>query len=89
MTTGRGKAPAAMALTRRQGKQMGYKYPKIKDGQWVAPKRKGYRLMCCDCSLVHIFDFKLVPHASGKRIIFRARRHLRATEAARAALLRR
>lgn len=64
------------------------KYPRIKDGQWVAPKRKGYRLMCCDCSLVHDMDFKLVPHAGGKRIIFRAKRNLRATAAARDAILR-
>lgn len=63
-------------------------YPKIKDGQWVAPKRLGYRLMCCDCSLVHVMDFKLVPHGGGKMIIFRAKRHVRATEAARAAILR-
>ena len=60
------------------------KYPRVRDGQWIAPKRKGYRLACCDCGLVHELEFRLMPHAGGKRIVFRARRHKRATATMRA-----
>lgn len=53
--------------------------------KWVSPRRSGYRLMCCDCGLVHLFQFALIPWGRGKKIIFRCRRHKRATSAARRA----
>lgn len=65
------------------------RYPRMKDGQWIAPKRRGYRLACCDCGLVHELEFRLMPHGGGKRIIFRAYRHRRATASMRAWELRR
>lgn len=46
-----------------------------KDGEWVQPKRKGYRFACCDCGLIHRFEFRV---HDGK-IEFRAWRHNRAT----------
>lgn len=61
------------------------RYRRMKDGEWFAPKRNGYKMACCDCGLVHTLDFRLVPHGGGKRIILRARRHARATTAMRAA----
>lgn len=28
-------------------------------GDWVFPVRRGYRLACCSCGLVHRIDFRL------------------------------
>lgn len=56
-----------------------------KDGysRWVKPKRKGYKMACCDCGLVHEMQFDYVKNGRGVFIIFRARRHERATAAVR------
>lgn len=60
---------------------MGRRYSKPKHGEWIQPIRKGYRVKCCDCSLVHKIDFRV---HNGK-IQFRAVRHERATAACRRA----
>lgn len=50
--------------------------------EWVRPmgpgmkEQKGYRMSCCDCGLTHEMEFD--TEADGK-VIFRARRHERAT----------
>lgn len=54
-------------------------YEKIKPGEWLRPKRKGYKAMCCDCGLVHRLDFRVVEG----RAEFRAYRDNRATAVAR------
>ena len=54
-------------------------YPPQSDGEWVQPKRKGYKMACCDCGLIHRLEFRI---ASG-RVQFRAWRHNRATMAYR------
>jgi hypothetical protein len=59
------------------------RYKKAKDGEWIKPVRRGYKMQCCDCGLVHVIDFKLIPWAAGKKVIFRARRDERATAACR------
>lgn len=60
------------------------RYPKVQAGEWVQPTRKGYKMACCDCGLVHTLDFILVPYGDGKRKIrFRAFRDNRATAAKR------
>lgn len=47
---------------------------------WQNPIRKGYRLACCDCGLVHNFDFRLVKSANGGLSIqFRVSRNARST----------
>lgn len=51
-------------------------YEEEEAGKWIYPRRKGYRVKCCDCGLVHVFDFRLVE---GKYIEFRAFRDNRAT----------
>lgn len=43
--------------------------------KWIFPNRKRYRTACCDCGLVHEYQYRLV----GRHIEFRARRHNRAT----------
>lgn len=59
----------------------GRKYSPVQDGEWVQPKRKGYRMRCCDCGLVHTMDFRLVKYGNGRKIQFRATRDQRATAA--------
>jgi len=48
-------------------------------GRWIRPVRRGYRMMCCDCGLVHTLDFRVLK----RRVWFRAFRNNRATAAAR------
>lgn len=47
---------------------------------WIQPVERGYRMCCCDCSLVHELDFRI----EDGRAQFRARRHARATASRRA-----
>jgi hypothetical protein len=50
------------------------KYKEIGDA-WVRPIYRGYKLVCCDCHLVHQLDFRV----HNKRVEFRVRRDNRAT----------
>jgi hypothetical protein len=59
------------------------KYPVIKDNQLVQPVRRGYRLACCDCGLVHDMDFIIKRYGRFTKLRFRARRNMRATAAIR------
>jgi hypothetical protein len=34
-------------------------YAEVKSGQWVQPVRRGYKMECCDCGLVHTLDFRI------------------------------
>jgi hypothetical protein len=34
-------------------------YPKVEAGEWVQPVRKGYKMACCDCGLVHALNFRI------------------------------
>lgn len=43
--------------------------------KWIFPARKGYRQACCDCGLVHVYEFRL----RGRHIEYRVKRHNRAT----------
>lgn len=38
---------------------MKYKYDKTKSNEWVYPVRKDFKMACCDCGLVHSFDFQI------------------------------
>jgi len=55
------------------------RYEDAVENEWIQPKRCGYLAMCCDCGLVHEFDFRIC-HG---RVQFRARRNPRATVNAR------
>ena len=35
------------------------KFEQPSAGQWVQPVRRGYKMGCCDCGLVHTVDFRL------------------------------
>jgi hypothetical protein len=51
------------------------RYASVASGQWVQPIRRGYKMACCDCGLVHVVDFR-IRHG---RIQLRAVRDARAT----------
>lgn len=44
------------------------RYKKVKAGHWEQPIRHGYKMVCCDCGLVHNMDFRV----QGGRAQFRA-----------------
>jgi hypothetical protein len=49
------------------------RYKQIKDGEWIQPIRKNYRIQCCDCGLTHKLNFKLVKDKLGRAtILFQA-----------------
>lgn len=50
-------------------------FEKPEKNEWVRPIRRGYKLGCCDCGLVHDMDFKV----SAGRVWFRVRRNNRST----------
>lgn len=63
---------------------------KIKDEQavhpdgwsrWVYPVMEGYKMVCCDCGLVHDMEFRVTDNYN--RVEFRARRNERSTAAVR------
>jgi len=56
------------------------RYPVVESNQWVYPKMDGYRMMCCDCGLVHEIDFEVVD---AEYVRLRARRNNRSTANAR------
>lgn len=56
------------------------KYETPKAGEWVQPIRKGYKLACCDCCLVHRMEFRV----RNGRAQFKAYRDNRATASMRA-----
>lgn len=60
-----------------------YEFEEGPDG-WIRPIRKGYKMMCCDCGLVHKIDFRLIKDGKrGHKIEFRIDRDNRATGQAR------
>jgi hypothetical protein len=61
-------------------------YPAYQEGEWIAPKRHGYQLGCCDCGLVHRVNFRLVKYGRGLTIIFQAFRDNKATSTLRGKL---
>jgi len=67
-------------------KKTGYEimYAQDDDGwtEWVAPTQPSYMMECCDCGLVHEFEFDIGDADNGRKgvPVFRARRIEDATE---------
>ena len=59
------------------------KYKPETAGKWIYPVKRGYKMMCCDCGLVHTIDFDHIPYGNGRKIRIRAWRDNRATANAR------
>jgi hypothetical protein len=57
------------------------RYHVMADGEWLRPRKRGFKEMCCDCHLVHQLEFRI----NDGKIEFRATRDERATAAARRA----
>lgn len=56
--------------------------------EWIQPAHKGYKAACCDCGLVHLFNFRVLNSKTGKilkgvTVQFQIYRHVRATAAVR------
>jgi hypothetical protein len=59
------------------------RYYEPEAGEWVRPVMEGYKMSCCDCGLVHTFNFS-VKRVDGKyRVFFQVFRDNRATAAIR------
>jgi hypothetical protein len=59
---------------------MGRKYETLSEtaegfSEWIAPEMSGWRMSCCDCSLVHDFEFRVREG----QVQLRAKRNARAT----------
>lgn len=54
-------------------------YDQVEDGDWVHFPRRGIRMACCDCGLVHL----MMPKIIDGRIMIRVHRSERATAALR------
>lgn len=66
-------------------------YVVVKDGEWIQPIVRGYRMACCDCGLVHTVKFRVVAgrvQFSATRDANETRKVRRNRENARAALLK-
>jgi hypothetical protein len=50
-------------------------YPTMMDGEWIYPLSAYHLLACCDCGLVHKFEFR----RSGSRVKLRAWREKQLT----------
>jgi hypothetical protein len=55
------------------------KYNQLHDGDWERPRMRGWKMKCCDCSLVHRVNFKIVKG----QIMLQAFRDKRSTAASR------
>ena len=56
------------------------RYAYLEQGQWEEPPHKGYKLACCDCGMVHRFEFR---QTEGRGVAFRLWRDNRATAGVR------
>lgn len=61
----------------RKRRKRGYVH--LNDGDWIEMARRGNRIACCGCGLVHAVDFRVI----GGRLLMRFALDRRATAAAR------
>lgn len=43
------------------------RYPIAKNGDRFTPIMRGYKVACCDCGLVHRFDFDVIEQTTPER----------------------
>lgn len=62
----------------------GTRYEQVFDGEWVRPwPQKGHRSACCDCGLVHSFDFRIAKEDGRQYVEWRVYRLNKPTAARR------
>lgn len=70
----------------RGGEGMTKGYEQIHDNEWIEPTKK-FVSQCCDCCLVHVYQFQVVDRAnnpmSGAKLHFKVKVDRRKTAAAR------
>jgi hypothetical protein len=44
------------------------RYENPREGEWQQPIRKGYKMRCCDCGLVHKIDFRVYNGRAQMRV---------------------
>lgn len=59
------------------------RYTQATDGDTIRPKMRGYRTRCCDCGLVHVFDFRVVKAGRRNVVQFTVRADRKAAAANR------
>lgn len=59
------------------------KFKPVSEAEWVRPIKRGYKMACCDCGLVHKLNFKHIKWGRGRKILFQAFRDDRATASLR------
>lgn len=66
------------------------KYKVTEDGEWFPVMRGGHKIACCDCGLVHNFNFRTrdgdleVQFTRDKRATGQVRRHMKQTNGGKA-----
>lgn len=55
-------------------------YEPVEDGKWIRVPARGHKNACCDCSLVHVIDYRISKEGA---LEVRFRRDNRATAAMR------
>jgi len=48
------------------------KFEQQKDGDWIRPIRRGYKIRCCKCGLIHRLNYKLKKEGKRNVIMFQA-----------------
>ena len=45
-------------------------YERPSKGSWIQPIKRGYKMMCCDCSLVHTMNFRTIICVNGQWVLW-------------------
>lgn len=56
-------------------------YQHVREGEWVTLRKRGYRLGCCDCGLVHRHNYRVRADGTIQFQAFRDDRQTRALQA--------
>ena len=62
---------------------MGDRYHQIYDGDWHEMYKRGQKMACCHCGLVHVMDFKVEKKGRINAVFVRVKQDRRATAAIR------
>lgn len=78
-----GKGWRKAGIKRMKNPRKRLRYIQAHDGEWLTPRRRGWRMKCCDCALIHRVTFRIVKIRGRQTIQLKSYRDNRATAAAR------